>query len=198
MKHHELGKSLYKISHLTGEFTLRSGAVSHQYFDKYQFTADPALLAAIAEKMLRLIPTDTEMLAGLEMGGIPIATVLSQLSGLPSLFVRKKPKAYGTAKLAEGADFKGRKLTIVEDIVSSGGQIILSCQELRKRGAQITDALCVIDRSNILENGKNSAHKKDPEECITEGMSKLAEHGIKLHSIFTMNQLESLFIEDSD
>lgn len=183
----ELGNSLYNISHLTGEFTLRSGAISHQYFDKYQFTADPELLSAIGDKMLAMIPADTNLLAGLEMGGIPLATTLSRLSGLPSLFVRKKPKAYGTAKLAEGPDFKGRKVTIVEDIVSSGGQIVLSCQDLRREGAIITDALCVIDRSEPVTD------KKD----VSQGMHRLSNEGIKLHSIFTMTQLESFIKKES-
>src|SRR3954469_15019135 len=73
---------------LSGTFTLRSGQVSHEYFDKYLFETSPALLARVAEAMVGLVPEGTELLGGLEMGGIPIATVLSARTELPALFVR--------------------------------------------------------------------------------------------------------------
>ena len=60
-------------AHLTGTFTLRSGATSTEYFDKYRFEADPFLLRSIAEHLRILIPPETEVLAGLELGGVPIA-----------------------------------------------------------------------------------------------------------------------------
>lgn len=87
-----LAKEIYDVTHLTGTFTLRSGQTSHEYFDKYMFESDPAILAQVAEELVGLIPEDTEVLAGLEMGGIPIATALSLKSGTPSAFVRKKQR----------------------------------------------------------------------------------------------------------
>ncbi len=69
----------------------------------------PTLLASIAEALAPLVPADTEVLAGLEMGGIPIATALSLHTGLPAAFVRKEAKKYGTARLAEGAEIAGRR-----------------------------------------------------------------------------------------
>src|SRR5688572_18611751 len=82
---------------LTGTFTLRSGQVADTYFDKYLFESDPALLDRVATQMVELLPDDTELLGGLEMGGIPCATVVSAKTGLPALFVRKSAKQYGTA-----------------------------------------------------------------------------------------------------
>ena len=108
---------------LTGEFTLRSGQVADEYFDKYLFEADPALLARVAPQMVDLLPEDTELLGGLELGGIPIATVLSAQTGLPALFVRKKAKEYGTCKLAEGPDVAGRRVTLIEDVITTGGAV---------------------------------------------------------------------------
>jgi orotate phosphoribosyltransferase len=131
---------------LEGEFVLRSGRVAHHYFDKYRFEADPRLLAAVARHLEPLVPPDTEVLAGLELGGVPIAVALSSRTGLPVCYVRKKAKEYGTARLAEGADVEGRRLLVVEDVVTTGGQVALSTQDLRDRGAKITTALCVIDR----------------------------------------------------
>ena len=109
----ELAKKIYDVAHLTGEFKLRSGQISHEYFDKYRFEAQPALLREIAKQMVPLIPPGTEVLAGLEMGGIPIATALSLETGLPCVFVRKEAKAYGTCQFAEGLDVKGKKVLVL-------------------------------------------------------------------------------------
>lgn len=97
-----LAYRIRQCARLNGSFKLRSGKVSDTYFDKYQFEADPALLRSIAEAMAALVPRDTDVLAGLEMGGIPIVTLLSQVTGLPAAFIRKEPKAYGTCRYAEG------------------------------------------------------------------------------------------------
>lgn len=87
---------------LTGEFTLRSGEVANESFDKYLFESDPALLRRVAEAMVTLL-AGCDVLGGMEMGGIPIVAVMSQLTGLPAVFVRKAPKEYGTGKAAEGS-----------------------------------------------------------------------------------------------
>jgi orotate phosphoribosyltransferase len=142
----ELGQRIYQAAYLTGEFVLRSGITANEYFDKYRFEADPVLLDAVAEAMVPLVPADTEVLAGLELGGIPVVTALGRHTGLPCAFVRKEAKSYGTRRLAEGADVAGRRVLVVEDVVTSGGQIILSTEELRTLGADIREALCVIDR----------------------------------------------------
>jgi orotate phosphoribosyltransferase len=165
-----LARRIYERSSLKGQFRLRSGVVSDEYFDKYLFESDPVLLREIAQAMSTAIPADTEALAGLEMGGIPIATVLSQITGIPCLFVRKVAKEYGTCKLAEGGEVNGRKLLVVEDVVTSGGQIRESVQALRASGARITSVLCVIDR----ESG---------------GAENLAADGLELHSLFTRSDL---------
>jgi orotate phosphoribosyltransferase len=142
----ELGRRIYEVAHLTGAFTLRSGVTTDHYFDKYRFEADPVLLDAVAEAMVPLVPAGTEVLAGLEMGGIPVVTALGRHTGLPCAFVRKEAKAYGTCRLAEGAEIAGRRVLVVEDVVTSGGQIVLSTRELRALGAEVSEALCVIDR----------------------------------------------------
>lgn len=167
----ELAIAIYDVAHLTGEFLLRSGTISNEYFDKYLFEAEPHLLKAIAKEFALLIPTDTEVLAGLEMGGIPLATALGLETGLPLAFVRKKAKDYGTRKVSEGATVDGKKTLIIEDVITTAGQVLLSTEDLRSNGAIITDALCVIDR----ESG---------------GVERCSEIGIRLQSIFTMTQLK--------
>lgn len=133
---------------LQGEFTLRSGRVSEEYFDKYLFEGDPALLRRVATAMLDLIPPDTEVLGGLELGGVPLATVASGLTGLPAVFVRKEAKTYGTCKLAEGGDVTGRRVTLVEDVITTGGAVRDAAEALRERGATVTTVVCAIDRSD--------------------------------------------------
>ena len=137
---------------LTGEFTLRSGQVSHEYFDKYLFESDPALLSRVVEQMLGLLPSGTELLGGLELGGIPIVTVLSARTGLPALFVRKKAKDYGTCKLAEGPAVAGRRVTLVEDVITTGGAVRDATRALRDAGATVEVVLCAIDRSPAQQN----------------------------------------------
>ncbi|HET9499895.1 MAG TPA: orotate phosphoribosyltransferase [Marmoricola sp.] len=137
---------------LTGEFTLRSGQVATEYFDKYLFEARPELLARVVDQMVRLVPDDTELLGGLELGGIPIATVLSARTGLPGLFVRKKAKEYGTCKLAEGPDVAGRRVTLVEDVITTGGAVRDATRALRAAGALVETVVCAIDRSPEGEN----------------------------------------------
>ena len=110
-----LAARVYAASHLTGTFTLRSGVTSTEYFDKYRFEAQPKILRQIAKAMVPLIPPGTQALAGLEMGGIPIATALSLESGIPAVYVRKEAKSYGTCRVAEGLEsLKGIKLCVIE------------------------------------------------------------------------------------
>jgi orotate phosphoribosyltransferase len=106
----ELARRIYERSRLTGEFRLRSGAMSDEYFDKYLFESDPQLLREVAGALVALLPDGVDVLAGLELGGVPLATVISQVSGLPTLCVRKRPKTYGTCRLSEGGAVSGRRL----------------------------------------------------------------------------------------
>ncbi len=167
MNHAELALKVYQTCHITGEFKLRSGQISNEYFDKYRLESNPEILNSIAEHLKNLIPVGTEVLAGLEMGGIPIATALSLKTGLPVCFVRKEAKEYGTCQFAEGIDVKGKKVCIIEDVITSGGQVILSTADLRKIGALTTDVICVIQRGG------------------DDSIQKLKAVGLNTHSLFT-------------
>jgi len=172
MTKEELAKKIYQISNLKGNFVLRSGQTSNEYFDKYLFEGQPEILASIAELMKTLIPKQFDFLAGLEMGGIPIATALSLSTGKPTLFIRKRAKEYGTCKFAEGGGIEGKRLLIVEDVVTSGGAIIDATRKLRSEGAIIEDVICVIDRQ---ESGKQN----------------LENAGLNFFPLFTKNFIES-------
>jgi len=83
-----LGIDINAVARLRGTFRLRSGQTSTEYFDKYRFESDPMLLRRVAQRMLQLVPAGTEVLAGLELGGVPIATAMSLESGLPHCLQR--------------------------------------------------------------------------------------------------------------
>lgn len=172
MDRSELALSIARAARLSGRFLLRSGATSSEYFDKYRFEAQPELLRAIASQLVPLVPAETEVLAGLELGGVPIATALSLETGLPTAFVRKEAKRYGTCRLAEGAELAGRRVLVVEDVVTSGGQVVQSTQALRELGAVISSAICVIDRQS-------------------GGAEALSRVDLVLSALFTRAQLES-------
>jgi orotate phosphoribosyltransferase len=165
-----LATAIHDASHLTGHFVLRSGQTSTEYFDKYLFEADPPLLRAIAEHLAPLVPEDVDALAGLELGGVPLAVALGQVTGMPVRFVRKEAKQYGTRRLAEGGEVEGQRLVVVEDVVTSGGQVLESVAALRERGAAVDVVLCVIDR----EAG---------------GAAAMRDAGLELRPLFRMSEL---------
>lgn len=167
----QLAQNIYKASYITGDFLLRSGQRSKEYFDKYRFESDPTLLKQIAKAMAELLPSGIDGIAGLEVGGIPIATALSLETGLPVCFVRKTAKEYGTCQFAEGFDIKGKNLCVIEDVITSGGQVIMSTQDLRSAGAIINHMICVIDR----EQG---------------GRAKLEAIDLNVKALFTMTDLK--------
>ena len=171
-KKKRLAKRVYDTSHLTGEFVLRSGATSNEYFDKYRFESRPKLLKKLARGLAELLPKRVDGLAGLELGGVPLATALSMETGLPAYYVRKEAKAYGTCNLVEGGEFQGKRLVVVEDVITSGGQVIESTNELVKLGGQIACVLCVVDR----EAG---------------GRDNIAKAGYELRALFTMTELKA-------
>lgn len=169
---HTLATRIRETSQRSGSFTLRSGAISDTYFDKYLFESDPALLHDICVEMAKLVPAETEVLAGLEMGGIPVVAVLSQVTGLPAAFIRKEPKTHGTCKYAEGPSLVGKRVLIVEDVVSSGGAIIDALEKLNSDGIKPTGIACVIDRG-------------------TGGAENLKAAGYDLKSVLTVSNPEA-------
>ena len=171
MDRRDLAKQIRSASYLTGEFKLRSGKTSSFYWDKYRFESDPVVLRAIVAELQKLLPSSFDKLAGLELGGVPLATGLSFNTGEPCLYVRKEAKTYGTCNLVEGGFQAGETALVIEDVVTTAGQIRTSVSQMRELGLKVEHALCVIDR----ESG---------------GRENLAEIGCSLTSVFTLAELE--------
>jgi orotate phosphoribosyltransferase len=175
MNEKEIRQRIEDTCLIRGDFVLRSGQKTDYYFDKYLLESDPELLGAISEVMLTRLPKMDNgqfkfgYFAGLETGGIPIATVLSQITRLPTLFVRKKRKGYGTCKIAEGPNFDGNWLCVVEDVITTGGQVIDSCQRLINDGAKIDTVVCAILRDE-------------------KGRENIENAGFDLHTAFDFTQ----------
>ena len=167
-----LAADIDAVCRLTGQFTLRSGQQATEYFDKYLFEADPQLLLRVAREMVGLLPDGTDLLGGLELGGVPIATMVSSLTGRPALFVRKKAKEYGTCKLAEGPDVAGRRVTLIEDVITTGGAVRDATRALRAAGAEVDVVVCAIDRSPAGEN-------------------PLADVGLEVRAVLTKAELDA-------
>lgn len=158
------------VSELRGRFKLRSGQITDTYFDKYRFESNPVLLRRVAQRMLTLCPDHAEVLAGLELGGIPIATAMSLEIGWPVVFVRKSAKSYGTCRAVEGGEIRGRKVVVIEDIITTGGAVSDAVALLHAAGAEVTAVVCAIWR------GEGAPHIG-------------ADHALPVRSAWTMADL---------
>jgi orotate phosphoribosyltransferase len=154
----ELGRELVKASYLKGDFVLRSGRRSNRYFDKFLFETQPALLKRLAVQLAGLVPNETQRLAAPELGAVLLGGAVSLEAELPLVLVRKEPKGYGTAKQLEGRYEAGERVTVIEDVVTTGGDSLRSIQVLRDAGLEVIHLVVVLDRGeggeeNIAQAG---------------------------------------------
>ena len=170
MTKQELAAEIRQASYLTGQFKLRSGKISSFYWDKYRFESDPALLAAFAAEMRPLLPKTFERLAGLELGGVPLATALSLRTGKPCLYVRKEAKTYGTCNLVEGGFQPGDRVVVIEDVITTAGQVCASVADIREQGLVVEHVVCAIDRQQ-------------------GGREKIEALGCSLGAVFNLDEL---------
>lgn len=146
MTREEVTKRIAEVSLLTGEFTLRSGKKSHYYLDKYLFSTQPDILHALGEMFSEHVTDDVTVLAGAELGGIPLVTATAMASGVPCIFIRNQKKEYGTAKQLEGKLKEGDKVMLVEDVCTTGGQILEAAKVIESLGATVVKIVGTIDR----------------------------------------------------
>ena len=169
----DLGRRLVERAYLEGDFVLRSGRRSRYYLDKYRFETDPELLAGLGRELAALVRThapDAELLAGPELGAVPLAAVTSIETGLPFVIVRKETKEYGTGNRLEGVHAAGARVCVVEDVVTSGGALLSAVEALRDAGLHVSAAIAVVDR----EEG---------------GAEAIASAGVAYTALFTVSAL---------
>lgn len=171
-----LARAIADASLLRGSFTLRSGRTSSYYLDKYKFSTRPEVLGQLGPMFSELIQQigaahgPVVRLAGAELGGIPLVTVASLHTGLPSIFVRNAKKEYGTAKQVEGEVNTGDVVVFVEDVATTGGQALEAVGVLRELGAKVPAIICVIDRQEGARENIEGA-------------------GVAFHALFTKRDL---------
>ena len=153
----DLGRELVKASYLKGDFVLRSGKRSNRYFDKFLFETDPAVLHRLGKHLARLVPVETQRLAAPELGAVLLGGAVSMESGLPLVLVRKEPKGYGSSKQIEGRFEPGDRVTVIEDVVTTGGDSLRSAQVLRDAGVEVIHLVVVLDRGEGGEENIRAA-----------------------------------------
>ncbi|MFC4988543.1 MULTISPECIES: orotate phosphoribosyltransferase [Saliphagus] len=127
-----------------GEFELSHGGTSDYYVDKYRFETDPDCLRAIADAFAER--ARGTKLAGVALGGVPLAAAASVAGGLPYVIARKQRKEYGTGNVIEGDLEAGEEVVVVEDVVTTGTSLVDAVEALRSAGATVERALVVVDR----------------------------------------------------
>jgi orotate phosphoribosyltransferase len=152
-----LARDLVKASYLKGDFVLRSGRRSNRYFDKFLFETEPALLKRLGKHLAALVPKETQRLASPELGAVLLGGAVSMETDLPLVLVRKEPKGYGTAKQLEGRVAPGERVTVIEDVVTTGGDSLRSIQVLREAGLDVIHLVVVLDRGEGGEENIRSA-----------------------------------------
>ncbi len=126
---------------------LSSGRRSRYYVDKYAFLCDPDLLEEVAQALLRRVPPEAERIAAVEGGAGLLVTAMSLYSKIPALIVRKGRKGYGTDNWLEGDWSPGTKVVLVEDVVTTGAQMMAAARALEEGGLEIVRLLCVVKRA---------------------------------------------------
>jgi orotate phosphoribosyltransferase len=124
-----------------GDYVLAGGARSDYYIDKFSLFSDPHVLRRIARLFTPVIAElSPDLIAGTELGGVVVATAVSQLSGIPMLAVRKKPKAYGAFanEYVEGPCSPGQHVLLLEDVVTNGHDLLSAAARLRELGLHVT------------------------------------------------------------
>lgn len=159
MTKEQLAARIKEEAYLEGDFLLRSGKRSKYYMDKYLFEACPDILKALGEEFAKHVSEDVTLIAGPELGGVALAASASMASGTKWVIVRNSKKDYGTSKLVEGGSFGAEDVVLlVEDIATTGGQVLEAAKVISQTGAKVKKIVAVIDRKqgakeNITEAG---------------------------------------------
>jgi len=170
MTRQELIRRIKETAYLEGDFILRSGKRSNYYLDKYLFETCPAILAALGEEFAKYVTNDVTLIAGAELGGVALAAATALATGKNFCIIRKTKKGHGTDKLIEGVLKADDVVLLVEDIATTGGQVLEAAKIITEAGATVKKIVACIDR------------KEGAEENITKA-------GYKFDSILTKNDL---------
>ena len=174
----ELLKLLKKYAYKKGDFTLSSGRKTDHYVNCKPVTLSGRGLTLASVILLSAIEEDCKVVGGLTLGADPLVSGMAVVSALDratmdALIVRKEPKGHGTGAWIEGPDLpEGTKVTVVEDVITTGGSAIKAAKRLRDAGYDVKRVVSIVDRQ---ENGEADTAMK-----LT---------GLELYSIFKLEEL---------
>jgi len=131
-----------------GHFVLTSGAVSDYYVDIKKASTNPGVLNTIATQMKNIIKNKYDLIAGMELGAVPLIVALSLQTNIPFVIIRKQKRDHGTGKQIEGESVKDKKVLIIEDVTTSGGSVVNTIQILRQNNATLDKVITVVDRES--------------------------------------------------
>ena len=174
----ELLKLLKENAYKKGEYKLSSGKTSEHYVNCKPVTLNGRGLTLASIMLLEHVEKDSVAVGGLTLGADPIVSGVAVVAGLDrrlldGLIVRKEAKGHGTGAWIEGPELpEGSKITVLEDVITTGGSAIKAVKRLRDAGYKIERVVSIVDR-------------QENEEATTA--MKLA--GLELYSIFTIGDL---------
>ena len=154
-----------------GKFALASGIESPIYINLRVLPSYPESMKIVSDELSKLVKKmKPDVVAGAETAGIPLSTAISLKTGIPMIYVRKRPKTYGTMDLVEGILEKGKKVVLVDDMATNAYSKLKFVEGIKHAGGIIEDVVIVLDR----EQG---------------GIEALGKENIKLHSLITLREL---------
>jgi orotate phosphoribosyltransferase len=156
----ELINRVKETAYLEGDFILRSGKRSKYYLDKYLFETCPDILKALGEEFAKHVGDDVTLIAGAELGGVALAAATAMETGKNWVIIRNSKKGYGTGKLIEGVLKQGDVVLLVEDIATTGGQVLEAAKVITEAGAKVKKIVAVIDRKQGAGENITSAGYK--------------------------------------
>lgn len=160
--------------------TFKSGIKSPVYCDNRRFPFWPEQWAKVIRGFEGLIAERgiaVDVVGGVEAAGIPHSAALGFAMRLPSVFIRKELKEHGTKKRVEGGDVTGRRVVLVEDLVTTGGSSLAAIEALRAEGAVVSDCLAIISYD------------------FPEAVEMFARAGVRLHATTTFPVVLACAIE---
>ena len=177
----KLLKLLKEKSYRTGEYKLSSGKTSEHYINCKPVILSGEGLELVSTMMLKHIDFDSVAVAGLTLGADPLVSGVSLVSALDgrlvnALIVRKEPKGHGTGAWIEGLlPPKGTKITVLEDVVTTGGSAIKAVEKLRDAGYVVERVVSIVDRQ-------------------AGGKDAMIEAKLELRSLFELPELAGKFV----
>lgn len=162
-----------------GDFKLASERISPIYIDLRVLPSFPETFRVVIDRLARLVKKlNIDTIAGAETAGIPLAAAIALKTGIPMVYVRKRPKDYGTGSQIEGVLNKGDRAVLIDDLITDGGSKIVFINGIKRHGGIIGDVIVILDRGQ-------------------GGEELLEKNGLKLHSLIKLRDLLAYMKENN-